>query len=169
MYARPFIDSLDFARNGSEISGEIPVAEMPRLLDALDNTRGTIGYKVRGGVDSLGKSFLDVNVTGSCQLRCQRCLGAMEHSIRVDTRLMLLDQAGFDALGDVAGGDEDESDSILADEQLDVLNQLEEEILLSLPIAPKHESGMCQAADGMGVQKADKNPFAVLAKLKVVK
>lgn len=169
MYARPFIDSLDFARNGSEISGEIPVAEMPRLLDVLDNTRGAISYKVRGGVDDLNVPFLDVSVVGNCQLRCQRCLGALGHSIRVDTRLLLRDQAGIDSLGDVAGGEEDEFDSILAEVQLDVLNQLEEEILLSLPIAPRHEPGVCQLAGGMGAQKEEKNPFAVLAKLKVVK
>jgi uncharacterized metal-binding protein YceD (DUF177 family) len=43
---------------------------------------------------------------------------------------------------------------------------LEEEILLSLPIAPKHELGACQAADGKNTQRDEKNPFAVLAKLK---
>jgi len=169
MYARPFIDSLDFARNGSEISGEIPVAEMPRLLDALDSTRGAISYKVRGGVDDLNVPFLDVSVVGNCQLRCQRCLGALDHSIRVDTRLLLRDQAGIDALGEVAGGDEEEFDSILAEAQLDVLNQLEEEILLSLPIAPKHEPGVCQLAGGTGAQEEEQSPFAALAKLKVVK
>jgi uncharacterized protein len=83
--------------------------------------------------------------------------------------LLLRDQAGIDALGDVAGGEEDEFDSILAEVQLDVLNQLEEEILLSLPIAPRHEPGVCQLAGGMGAQREEKNPFAVLAKLKVVK
>ncbi|HEY0665089.1 MAG TPA: YceD family protein [Gallionella sp.] len=168
MYARPFIDSLEFARNGSEISGGIPVAEMPRLLDALENTRGSVSYTVRGGVDDQNIPFLDVSVAGQCQLRCQRCLGALDYPIQVDTRLLLRDQAGMDALGDAAS-DEDEFDSILADAQLDVLNQLEEEILLSLPIAPRHEPGVCQVADGIGAQNGERNPFAVLAKLKVVK
>jgi len=38
--------------------------------------------------------------------------------------------------------------------------------LLSLPIAPKHELGVCQATDGQNTQLEEKNPFAVLAKLK---
>jgi len=167
MYARPFIDSLDFARNGQQTSGEMPLAELPRLLDILDDTQGILRYSVQGGVDKLGHHFLDVSVSGPCQLRCQRCLGGMDYPVRLDVRLLLRDQASLDALDDgVAGGEEEEFDSILADTHLDVLGLLEEEILLSLPIAPKHESGGCQAADGENMQQDEPHPFAVLANLK---
>ena len=165
MYARPFIDSLDFAGNGRQISGKAPVAEMPRLLDALEDSQGILKYTVSGGVDKQGSSLLDVSITGDCRLRCQRCLGAMEHAVRLDTRLLLRDQAGLDAL-DSGGEDEEEFDSILADPHLDVLDLLEEEILLSLPIAPKHELGVCQVAGGGDAHEEEKNPFAALAKLK---
>lgn len=166
MFARSFIDSLDFARNGRKISGEVPVAEMPRLLDTLENPQGILSYTVHGGMDSRDDPLLNVSVAGHCQLRCQRCLNAMDYPVRLDVRLMLLSQAGLDALGD----DEDECDSILAEAQLDVLNLLEEEVLLSLPIAPKHDDlGACQAADGNNTPREAKHPFAVLAKLKAVK
>jgi uncharacterized protein len=167
MYARPFIDSLDFAGNGQQISGEVPVAELPRLRDVLEDTQGILRYSVQGGVDKLGHHFLDVSVEGHCQLRCQRCLSGLDYPVRLDTRLLLRDQASLDALDDgVAGGEEEEFDSILADAHLDVLDLLEEEILLSLPIAPKHEAGGCQAADGENTHQEEQHPFAVLAKLK---
>lgn len=167
MFARPFIDSLDFAGNSRQISGEVPVAEMPRLLDALEDSRGILEYTVRGGADKQGRPLLDVSITGNCRLRCQRCLGAMEHAVQIDTRLLLRDQASLDALdSDVAGGEEEEFDSILADAHLDVLDLLEEEILLSLPIAPRHESGACQATEVGARHEEEQNPFAVLAKLK---
>lgn len=162
MYARPFIDSLDFAGNGREIGGEVPVAELPRLQEVLGNQQGILGYTVRGGVDRLGSHFLGVSVTGRCQVRCQRCLEAMEYPVRLDTRLLLRDQASLDALDD----DEEEFDSILADVHLDVLNLLEEEILLSLPFAPKHEPGACQAAGSENMQAEERHPFAALAKMK---
>jgi len=164
MYARPFIDSLDFAGNARQISGEIPVAGLPRLLDVLENPGGSLTYTVHGGADKQGNPLLDVTITGSCQLLCQRCLGVMEHAVRINARLLLRDQASLDALEDV--DEEDEFDSILADAHLDVLNLLEDEILLSLPIAPKHELDVCQAADGGNMHQEEKNPFAVLAKLK---
>jgi len=167
MFARPFIDSLDFARNGRQMSGKVPVAELPRLLDALENTRGVLEYAVSGGTDRQGNPILEVSISGNCQLRCQRCLGALEHTLWIDTRLRLCDQANLDALDDSpADGEDDEVDSILADARLDVLELLEEEILLSLPIAPRHEPGACQAANGGGAHQEEQNPFAVLAKLK---
>jgi uncharacterized protein len=167
MYARPFIDSLDFARNGEHISGELQVAELPRLLDALETPRGVLHYTVQGGVDKQGIHFLDVGVAGLCRLRCQRCLEGMDYPVRLDTRLLLRDQASLDALDDdEAGEKEEEFDSILADTHLNVQDMLEEEILLNLPIAPKHELGACQATDGKNTQRDEQNPFAVLAKLK---
>lgn len=171
MYARPFIDSLDFAGNGREISGEVPVAELPRLQEVLESPQGILSYTVRGGVDRQGSRFLDVSVTGRGQVRCQRCLEVMDYPVQLDTRLLLRDQASLDALeskGLLAGhpDEEEEFDSILADVQLDVLNLLEDEILLSLPFAPKHESGACQVVGSKNMHAEERNPFAALVKLK---
>jgi len=169
MFARPFINSLDFARNGSEMSGEVSINKMVRLLDIMVNQQGSFTYAIRGRQDEQGNSLLGLKIAGRCSLRCQRCLSAMDYAIRVETRLWLREQVSLDALdNDVASAEED-FDSILADEQLDVLNLLEDEILLSLPIAPKHEQGACQVTDGEYSQKDKENPFAILAKLKVVK
>jgi uncharacterized protein len=167
MYARSFIDSLGFARNGQHLSGELPVAELPRLLDMLETPQGNLHYTVQGGVDKQGIPFLDVGVIGLCRLRCQRCMNGLDYPVRLNARLLLRDQAGLDALDeDVAGGSEEEFDSILADTHLNVLDMLEEEILLSLPIAPKHELGACRATDGENTQRNEKSPFAELAQLK---
>ena len=140
MTARPFIDSLDFARNGSEMNGVVHVVDMPRLLEITANPEGDISYTIRGGVDTYGVSFLDVKLDGSCQLICQRCLKAMHHPVKIETRLYLRNQAELDALED----EEHEFDSILAEAELIVPNLFEDEILLSLPIAPKHEAGACE-------------------------
>jgi uncharacterized protein len=167
MYARPLIDSLDFAANRREISGEIPIAELQRLQDMLETPQGVLQYTVQGGVDKQGIHFLDIEVSGQCRLRCQRCLEGFDYPVRLDTRLQLRDQAALDELdSDAACAAEEEFDSILADKHLDVLDLLEDEILLSLPIAPKHALGTCQATDRENLQGAVKNPFAVLAELK---
>jgi uncharacterized protein len=162
MYARPFIDALDFARNGRRISGEVPVSDLPRLLDMLENPQGVLSYSVQGGVDEQGTHFLDLDIAGQCSLRCQRCLSGLDHPIRLETRLLLRDQESLDALED----DDEEFDSILADTHLDVQDLLEEEILLSLPIAPRHELGACQIKNGEDGHGGVKSPFAVLAELK---
>ena len=162
MYARPFIDSLDFAGNGKQISAQVPFAELPRLLDVLDNPQGSLHYTLQGRLDNQGRPVLDVSISGSCQLRCQRCLNALDYVIAHQARLLLCDQASLDMLED----EEEDFDGILADAHLDVLALLEDEILLNLPIAPKHEAGACKVADGKNRQEGDQHPFAVLEKLK---
>ncbi len=163
MYARPFIDSLEFARSGMQISAEMPFADFPRLVDLLSNTQGILKYSVQGELDVNGYPVLDITMTGQCQLCCQRCMNALEYPINYHSRLMLCDQAALDALDEEG---DDEVDGILSDPNLDVLALLEEEILLSLPIAPKHKLGDCQMAEGSDMQKNIQHPFAVLEKLK---
>ena len=162
MYARPFIDSLDFARNGRIIEADIPFAELSRLLDVLENPGGVLHYTLQGTLDGSGQPVLDVSMSGRCKLLCQRCLNGLDYEIQHQTRLSLCDEAGLEALQ----GDDEEPDSILADAHLDVLELLEEEILLSLPIAPKHELGACQATESESMQKGERHPFAVLENLK---
>lgn len=160
MFTRPFIDSLDFARRGGELSGDVPVAELPRMTDLLADSEGKISYVLRGLAGKDGNPQLELIVDGLCNLRCQRCLNALTYPIKLVSRLRLVSE------GEVDNSDieDDEVDSIPAEKRLDVLALLEEELLLSLPIAPKHGLGECQiAVEGLN---RSNNPFAVLAGLK---
>ncbi|MGB8517702.1 MAG: DUF177 domain-containing protein [Gallionella sp.] len=164
MHARPFIDSLDFARNGQQISGEMLVADLLRLADFLNDTHGSLSYSVIGAVDVYGTPVLKLRMNGSCHLTCQRCLQGMEYEIQVATSVLLRDQAGLDRL-DESEIDE-EYESILADAHLDLWHLLEDEVLLNLPFAPKHEGLECQPENGIKLQQNESHPFAMLAKLK---
>ena len=160
MLTRPFIDSLDFAHRGGELSGEVPVEELPRMADMLADLDGKISYTLRGLTGYDRKPQLELMLDGQCNLRCQRCLNALFYPIKLVCRLRLVSEGETDS-GDI---EDDEVDSIPADQRLDVLALIEEELLLSLPIAPKHGSGECEiAAEGLS---RTNNPFAVLAGLK---
>ena len=160
MFTRPFIDSLDFARRGGELSGEVPVAELPRMADVLADSAGEISYVLRGFTGKDGKPQLELSLDGVCNLRCQRCLNALPYQIKLVSKLRLMSEGETDG----ADIEDDEVDNIPAEKRLDVLALLEEELLLSLPIAPKHGSGECEiAVEGLN---RSNNPFAVLAGLK---
>lgn len=160
MFTRPLIDSLDFALKGREISGEVPVAELPRMADLLTDLEGKISYTLCGLEGDDGKPMLELALQGTCNLRCQRCMQALAYPISLVSRLRLVSEGEHDG-SDI---EDDEADSIPAEKRLDVLDLLEEELLLSLPIAPKHENGECR----MAVEEVGKktSPFAVLASLK---
>ena len=158
MFARPFIDSLDFARNGNELRGEIPMAMLSRLSDMLANSDGMLSYVVRGSKED-DRHMLEVVLKGVCHLRCQRCLGELLYPIGSASHLQLLPA---DRLEEVE--ENDAVDGIEASPRLDVLALIEDEVLLDLPFAPKHPEGDCSPAmDGL---KQSVNPFAVLAGLK---
>jgi uncharacterized protein len=160
MSAPPFIDSLDFAQNNQQLSGELLIADLLRLSDLLSSTQGVLSFTVQGRVDQLGVPLLTFTLSGCCQLRCQRCLGGMDYPIALESGVFLRTEAELDALED----DDEEFDSVLAEPRLDVQSLLEEELLLSLPISPRHE--FCQATERHAVQEDVRHPFAALAKLK---
>jgi len=158
MFARPFIDSVDFARKGKELRGEIAVSELSRLADMLANSGGSLTYIVRGyHVD--GRDMLDVSLQGACALRCQRCLGELEYPVNVVSRLRLLPADELDA-----SEEDDDVDAIEAESRLDVVALIEEELLLALPFAPRHPEGACAPAMNDLQEKA--SPFAALAGLR---
>ncbi|MBU1425938.1 MAG: DUF177 domain-containing protein [Gammaproteobacteria bacterium] len=158
MFARPFIDSVDFARNGKEIRGEIAVSSLSKLGDMLAKPDGSLTYIVRGYREG-DSDMLEVSLQGSCVLRCQRCLGELEHPVNQVSRLRLLPADRLDE-----AEDDDDADAIEAESRLDVLALIEDELLLALPFAPRHPEGECAPAANDLKQKA--SPFAVLAGLK---
>lgn len=170
MFARHFIDSLDFARNGQELRGEAPVQEMPRLQDMLAAPEGQIHYILRGLTGRRGELLLELALEGELQLRCQRCMQAFSHAVKTVSLLMPVPESELqDSLA--AGGEleEDEIDRIPANPHLDLWELVEDEILLDLPLSPRHPPGACPGYEGTGAENsapAAENPFAVLRSLK---
>ena len=158
------IDSLDFARNTQVLHGKIAVASLPRLQDLLFSADGMLEYALSGYIDKQGKSFLHCAVTGILQLRCQRCLEAFAYQVGVDSHLMLVNDEKV--LAEINDQDDDAVDAILADPHLDVIALIEEELLLNLPMSPKHPLAECKVTDDMQRSARQGKAFEALAVLK---
>lgn len=154
------IDSPDFARNGGSLTGSVAVAQLSRLADQLADQAGSLGFELRGMRDEEGKSFLLLRVTGDLTLRCQRCLSPLPYPVAIDARLMLMgpgEEWPDEELED------DGTDAIEASRELAVLPLVEDEVLLALPVAPRHE--VCGLPAKLEAEPRP-SPFAALAKLK---
>ena len=154
------VDSLEFARDGRSIAGEVALKELGRLADVLVDDVGALAVELHGGRDAEGKSFLGLRVTGNLNLRCQRCLQPMSFALDVDSRLLLV--APGEAWPDEELVD-DGGDVIEACRELAVLPLVEDEVLLALPIVARHENCRPPVA---AETESKPSPFAVLAKLK---
>ena len=156
------IDSLEFARTGQMLRGSLPLPGLTRLKDSLVDTLGAVEFEVEGGHDARGRPILKLAIHGMLHLQCQRCLGALEHPLRVLNTLLLV-TAGESAAGDL---DEEDAEWVEASGNLDVATVVEDEIVLSLPYAPRHEAGSCRQAGTTAANGAAASAFARLAALK---
>jgi DUF177 domain-containing protein len=158
MSAQAVIDSLEFARTGQTLRGSLAVPELKRLKESLADGHGQIDFAVKGARDARRRPVLTLEISGNLHLQCQRCLGLLEYPLRLSNTLLLV------GAGEVAAGDLDDEDAewIEASGELDVAMLVEDEIILSLPYAPRHEEGTCRH----GALAAGGNPAdAAFAKL----
>jgi uncharacterized protein len=166
MSVRFVIDPLDFVRKTEEHHGRIPLAEFSRLQDFLYENHGEILYRVSGILDQNDKPRLCMRVEGEIQLCCQRCLGGLTHRIDIDTSLLLARTESELILADA----DNSVDAILATAEINVLDLIEEEIILSLSISVRHSEGNCNVHQPEDYDPTEfpnpKNPFAVLKALK---
>lgn len=162
MSGQAVIDSLEFARTGQILRGGLAIPGLSRLQDSLFDGRGEIEYGVRGGHDARRRPVLALEISGTLHLRCQLCLGMLNYPMRIANSLLLA------SAGDVAAGgfDEEDADWIEASGELDVAGLVEDEIILSLPLAPRHEAGQCQHGTHATTNGSGASAFAALAALK---
>lgn len=149
-----------FARDGRVLEGTLAVSGFERLHDLLAEVAGDISYRLEGRRGERGEAMLRLVVNGVLPLACQRCLEAVPFDLDVDSLLELVPEGAELSQDEL---EDDTRDFLPVARDLDVAELVEDEILLALPVAPRHEKcGLPGAADaGERI-----NPFAALSGLK---
>lgn len=143
MSARQTIDSLQFARTGGQLSGELQAEEcmtsMPRLRDILRQETASVRYRLTGGVHN-GRPVLHLQAWATLYLVCQGCLEPYDQALVMDrTYPIARDEA------ELARWERDDPllEALQAEPRMSVLELVEDEILLSVPTVPHHPAGEC--------------------------
>jgi uncharacterized protein len=156
MSHQPVIDGFEFASAGATQQGVLPLSGFERLRDVLASDAGEVAYELKGVRDEHGRPSLRLRVTGTLELRCQRCLGALAFELDADELLLL---AATQAEIDADPTDVESPDRVLAAKEMAVKDLIEDELILALPYAPRHE--LCAAGPQTG-EGAIARPFADL-------
>jgi uncharacterized protein len=158
------IDAFEFCRSNGHREGVTPVAEMLRLAADCADPSGEIAWTIEGGQTRQGYPMLTLSVSGTVQLACQRCLVPFPYEIDSSTVLVLgKDDADADEIEEIL--DDESIDVIVGSHACDIRDLLEDEALLALPQAPKHE--VCPDTKLLDSIKSEKvSPFAALKNLK---
>ena len=156
MSHQPVIDGFEFASAGATQQGVWPLSDFPRLRDVLANDAGEVAYEVSGVRDERGRPGLRLKVDGTLSLRCQRCLEPMPFEVHTDETLVL---AATLAEIHAEPADAHAPDRVVAGKEMALRELIEDELILAVPYAPRHESCLpAGAADS--VEKV--SPFAGL-------
>lgn len=175
------LDVTAFARAGGEVAGREPLAHFERLAaEVAGVVEGReVVWSVRGEwreqAGDTGQAWLHLVAEASLPMTCQRCLGPADIALEVDRDFRFVaDEATAEA-----EDDESEEDLLVLARDFDVLALVEDELLMALPVVPRHD--VCPAPLKMSVadpqaevaleeaEKAQANPFAALAQLRTGK
>ncbi|WP_151446247.1 YceD family protein [Lacisediminimonas profundi] len=158
------VDAFEFCRKKDSRSGETPVAQFGRLVAETLDQSGAIRWSVQGGINPHGNPQMMLQVAGEVSLRCQRCLGPMAYSIDSQAVVVVAaDDEQADALDEQLV--DEPVEVIVGSSALDLLALVEDEALLALPPAPRHDHCVV-ASEPVVPEEKKESPFAVLGKLK---
>lgn len=176
--ATPFsarhLDVVAFAKAGATLEGAAPLSHYRRLTheqtkaDAVPQVHWKAHGKsveVPGGKPEI---WLLLTAEASVPTQCQRCLEPMLQQVVADRAFRFVaDEAAAELLDE-----EIEEDVLVYQKDFDLLELVEDELLMALPVAPRHAN--CPHAPVMQTQTADfvqedapkAHPFAMLEALK---
>lgn len=176
------LDVAAFARAQGTLSGELPLASLPRLQHSTvapaDGLPGDCAWQAEGllrqPTGDAPQLRLHLRARARVWLTCQRCLQPAPHELQVDRMLRFVPTEEEAARLDEA---EDDEDVLALPRALDLHELVEDELILALPIVPRHEQcpeplawqpepPAAQAAPADAPGTAAAHPFAALAKLK---
>jgi uncharacterized protein len=171
------LDVRSFAEEGAAVSGHEPVQQHHRLM-AETQGRGAaspVTWSARGELRNprhlYPQVWLHLKAQVVLALTCQRCLGPVDVPISIERSFRFAADENLAAAQD----EQSEEDVLALSPSFDVVELVEDELLMELPLAPRHEScpvplKLTAVDDGFDAAAAEReNPFAILEKFKPAK
>lgn len=167
------VDPRRLAALGRTLNGSLPLSRMPRLQAAVaDSTNSSPDYaafELTFGRDASRRDVVEGRVRAQLRLQCQRCNGVLD--LQVSSRFALGVVTGLEQASRLPEGLEP---LLLESEEIDPAVLVEDELLLAMPVVPRHADGVCRSpafaagaeVDSTVTQSTQDNPFAVLEALK---
>ena len=153
-----------FCEESRTAEAEFSPTQLPRLLDSVADTTGRVSMQVRGSLDARERPSLYVRVTGELRVLCQRCMRPMTVAVEVGQTLAFAEEIEAADGGDAFGSDDLDLDGVEVLPMMahvDLAELIEEEVLLSMPMLPRH--AQCDLPGPADTGKP--SPFAALKDL----
>lgn len=168
------LDVEAFARAAGSLAGEVSLRDFSRLGELLmagTDLAGHVMWRAEGAWrrDRAGRERAQLRLLAETEvpMQCQRCLAPLHQPLAVDRPF------AFAASEDEAAQlDEDcDEDMLVLSRSFDLIDLLEDELLLALPLVPRHDScpeplPALPAVMASDEEVARENPFRALEVLR---
>ena len=157
-------------------AGFLSISELPRVADEAstvvlgDGFHWDLETHFEDSPGSEPRQVMELGLKGRLHLVCQRCLQDCAVDLAEKRRFLLV---ATEAEADDYPLEDEEQEPLVISQQFNVLETIEDEVLLSIPLIPKHPEGFCEPhisvfGDEDGDEVADKpeNPFNILKNMK---
>lgn len=163
------LDLEGLARGAGQLGGRVEPSDLARLwgdLDLSGSPPEAIAWRIRVQWRSLPAQpvqlWLELSAQARLPLTCQRCLAPAVHELVIERSFRFVESEEIAQAQD----DECEEDLLVHQERFDLLELIEDELLLSLPLVSLHPRCPRPLASPVREVADSEHPFAALARLK---
>ncbi len=149
------LDYRKLADQGASLEGILPKELLPRLSEVIPGEPGDVSATVSFSKDENRHYVIRFTANVSVVLECQNCLENYATEVSCTYKGRVLRRAeDLEQL-------EQEDEAIVADDgEVDIGALIEDELLLALPMVPRHADGECAKADAVQPETAEDEPPA---------
>ena len=157
-------------------AGFLSISDLPRVAGEVSTIKSGDGFDwsvqthFEGSPGSEPHQILELALNGRLHLICQRCLQDCAVDLDEKRRFILV---LTDAEADEYPIEDEDQEPLVVNQHFNLLETIEDEVLLSLPLIPKHPEGFCEPhtptygdGDDEAVVNERENPFNVLKNMK---
>ncbi|ANE74040.1 23S rRNA accumulation protein YceD [Dickeya solani] len=162
------LDAVRTAQKRLDYVGVYTAEQAMRVAESVVSVDSDVNATLSFNIDSQRLAVIDGQADVTVTLLCQRCGKTFEHQVHATFCFSpVISDEQAEALPEAY-----EPIEVNEFGEVDLLAMVEDELILSLPIAPVHDSEHCEVSEtdmvfGQLPAEAEKpNPFAVLASLK---
>ena len=153
----------NFAKKEISLSGIYQISDFPRITEIASNKKDNISVDLSFYIKNNKTPCVDGIIELGIVLSCQRCLDDLSMALEVNFNLAFVRH----------NQESEELDShyeiyVIEEEELATHDLISDEILLSIPMVPKHDYDCIIGVNEQEIVKEKSgNPFAILKKIKI--
>lgn len=133
-----YIDIYTLAKENATLEGEIKLKNLPRVLSYLYDANGEISTAMHFCFDKAHRPCVQGKLKTVLHVQCQRCLQTMDMPMDIQLNLV-----GVSSDAEAKKLMKVKEPLMLKQQPLELTELIEEEIILAMPIIPKHKSAKC--------------------------